>query len=71
VRETFPSVSNSLTGSFPNSTLIVGGLGTFAGLLMNKAFGFDVKQSQLLSMPLGIFIAGIIMGSTYLVHRYK
>jgi hypothetical protein len=49
----------------------VGGLGTFSSLLMNQAFGFDVKQSQLLGMPLGVFTAGIIMGSMYLVHRFQ
>lgn len=34
-------------------TLVVGGINTFASLLINKAFGFDVLQSQLLNLPLG------------------
>jgi hypothetical protein len=34
------------------STLVVGGLGTFNNLLINRAFGFTVAESQLLSIPL-------------------
>jgi hypothetical protein len=56
---------------FYHSTLVVGGIGTFSGLLINQAFGFTVKQSQLLAMPQGVFVSGLIIGSTYLVHRYK
>ncbi len=38
------------------SATVVGGLGTFSNLLINKAFGFDVLQSQLLSMPTGTVV---------------
>jgi hypothetical protein len=53
------------------NTLVVGGIGTFGSLLINKAFGFNVKQSQLLGMPQGVFVSGLILGSTWLVHRYN
>lgn len=35
------------------NTMIVGGINTFSSLLINKAFGFSVLNSQLLSIPLG------------------
>ncbi|KAK1926885.1 major facilitator superfamily domain-containing protein [Papiliotrema laurentii] len=35
-------------------TLVVGGINTFNSLLINKAFGFSVLDSQLLSIPLGV-----------------
>jgi hypothetical protein len=64
-------MSPRLTGDVCHSTLVVGGIGTFSNLLINSAFGFDVRQSQLLGMPQGVFVSGLIIGSTYLVHRYK
>lgn len=36
------------------NTLVVGGLGTFNNLLINRSFGFDVLTSQLLSIPLSV-----------------
>ena len=36
-------------------TLVVGGLNTFNSLLINKAFGFSVSNSQLLGLPLAVF----------------
>jgi hypothetical protein len=33
-------------------TMIVGGIGKFNSLLINRAFGFDVLTSQLLKIPL-------------------
>jgi hypothetical protein len=43
-----------LVGNPSVGTLIVGGLNTFSSLLINKAFGFNAAQSQLLSIPLGV-----------------
>ncbi|WOO79525.1 putative transporter [Vanrija pseudolonga] len=34
-----------------SQTLIVGGINVFAGLLLNRAFGFSVLESQLLGIP--------------------
>lgn len=36
-------------------TLVVGGVNSFNSLLINKAFGFSVSVSQLVSMPLAAF----------------
>jgi hypothetical protein len=52
-------------------SLVVGGLNTFQGLLINKAFGFDVSDSQLLQMPLGNFQVMLYMFSAFLAHRFK
>jgi hypothetical protein len=38
-------------------TTIGGGIGTFNNLLINKAFGFSVSESQLLGIPLAAFQA--------------
>lgn len=38
------------------SATVVGGLGAFSNLLVNKAFGFNVLQSQLLGMPTGTLV---------------
>lgn len=35
-------------------TMVVGGINTFAPLLLNKAFGFGVLESQLLNIPMGV-----------------
>ncbi|RSH95742.1 hypothetical protein EHS25_000834 [Saitozyma podzolica] len=51
-------------------TLVVGGLGTFQGLLINQAFGFSVSDAQLLQMPLGNFQVLLYMSSAWLAHRY-
>jgi hypothetical protein len=49
---------------------VVGGLGTFQGLLINQAFGFSVSDAQLLQMPLGNFQVLLYMSSAWLAHRY-
>ena len=54
-----------LTPSFL-STLVVGGLGAFSNLLINKAFGFDVLQSQLLHIPTG-FVQVLIYAITAVI----
>ena len=51
------------------STLVVGGLGTFSNLLVNKAFGFDVLQSQLLSMPTGTVVVIIYAITAYIITK--
>jgi hypothetical protein len=56
--------------AFLNS-LVVGGLGTFQGLLINKAFGFNVGDSQLLQMPLGNFQVILYMSSAFFAHRSR
>ena len=43
------------SSTFLNAT-VVGGIGAFSSLLVNQAFGFNVLQSQLLSMPTGTMI---------------
>ncbi|EJT97059.1 MFS general substrate transporter [Dacryopinax primogenitus] len=53
------------------NTLITGGLGSFSALLINQAFGFDVLDSQLLSMPLGVFSMTLLMTSSYAASRTK
>ncbi|KZO91405.1 MFS general substrate transporter [Calocera viscosa TUFC12733] len=53
------------------NTLITGGLGSFSALLINQAFGFDVLNSQLLSMPLGVFSMSLLMGSSFIASRTK
>ncbi|OCF36980.1 hypothetical protein I316_01578 [Kwoniella heveanensis BCC8398] len=35
-------------------TLVIGGVGKFASLLINRAFGFDVATSQLLKIPVSV-----------------
>lgn len=42
-------------------TLIVGGINTFNNLLINRAFGFTVSQSQLLGIPLAFFQAFLFL----------
>jgi hypothetical protein len=44
-----------LCGMMLFQTLVVGGLNTFNSLLINKAFGFSVAESQLLGLPLAAF----------------
>jgi hypothetical protein len=42
-------------------TLIVGGINTFNSLLINRAFGFSVSESQLLGIPLAFFQAFLFL----------
>ncbi|WWD20485.1 hypothetical protein CI109_104961 [Kwoniella shandongensis] len=35
-------------------TLVIGGIGKFSALLINRAFGFDVATSQLLKIPVSV-----------------
>lgn len=37
-----------------SQTLVIGGIGKFASLLINRAFGFDVATSQLLKIPVSV-----------------
>jgi hypothetical protein len=46
--------SYSLFGFSFTQTLIVGGIGKFNSLLINKAFGFDVLTAQLLKIPMAL-----------------
>jgi len=51
------------------NTLITGGLGTFSNLLINQAFGFDVLNAQLLTMPLGTFSIILLMSSAWISNK--
>ncbi|ORY31060.1 major facilitator superfamily domain-containing protein [Naematelia encephala] len=53
------------------NTLVVGGINTFSSLLINKAFGFDVLQSQLLSIPLGTMTVLMYMLMAYLITKTR
>ncbi|OCF31218.1 hypothetical protein I316_07187 [Kwoniella heveanensis BCC8398] len=53
------------------NTLVVGGINTFSSLLINKAFGFNVMESNLLSMPLGAMVVLTYMIQAYLVTKTK
>jgi predicted MFS family arabinose efflux permease len=50
-------------------TLVVGGINTFNALLLNKAFGFSVLDSQLLSIPLGAMTIVTYMLISYLITK--
>lgn len=50
-------------------TLVVGGINTFAPLLINKAFGFGVLQSQLLNIPLGVMTVLMYFAMSALINR--
>lgn len=52
-------------------TLVVGGINTFNNLLMNKAFGFTVLQSQLLNIPLGAMTILTYFLITGLIKRFN
>ncbi|RSH86801.1 uncharacterized protein EHS24_005074 [Apiotrichum porosum] len=51
------------------NTLVVGGIGTFGGLLITKAFGFSNLHAQLLNIPVGVvsILTFVLMG--FLVKR--
>ncbi|WVR03573.1 hypothetical protein IAU60_000565 [Kwoniella sp. DSM 27419] len=53
------------------NTLVVGGINTFNALLINKAFGFSVLESQLLSIPLGAMVVVTYMLAAYLVTKTR
>ncbi|KAI9631747.1 major facilitator superfamily domain-containing protein [Dioszegia hungarica] len=52
-------------------TLVVGGFNTFNSILINGAFGFDVKTSLLVSIPLSIFQVCLYFLAAFLGNRYK
>ena len=52
-----------------HSTMITGGLGTFANLLINQAFGFDAAHSQLLTMPQGTLSILLLLSSAWAAKR--
>jgi hypothetical protein len=45
--------------------MIVGGIGKFNSLLINRAFGFDVLTSQLLKIPLSFIGVAFYMTMAY------
>ena len=51
------------------SATVVGGLGAFGNLLVNKAFGFNVEDSQLLSMPTGTLIVLLYALTAWIVTK--
>lgn len=53
------------------NSLVVGGLGTLQGFLIDEAFGFNVGDSQLLQMPLGNFQVILYMTSAFFAHRSR
>lgn len=52
-------------------TLVVGGINTFANLLINKAFGFTVLQSQLLNIPLGAMTVLMYLLISFVITKYQ
>lgn len=51
------------------NTLVVGGLGKFSALLINKAFGFDVLEALLLSMPLSFLLVILYWTAAWLIRK--
>ncbi|KAL1413231.1 hypothetical protein Q8F55_000984 [Vanrija albida] len=50
-------------------TLVVGGINTFAPLLINKAFGFSVLNAQLLNIPMGVMTVLMYVLIQYLITK--
>ncbi|WWC85847.1 uncharacterized protein L201_000714 [Kwoniella dendrophila CBS 6074] len=53
------------------NTIVVGGINTFNAILINKAFGFSVLDSQLLSIPLGVMVVLTYFLQAYLVTKTR
>ncbi|KAK7962878.1 major facilitator superfamily domain-containing protein [Apiospora aurea] len=53
------------------TTLPTSGLGSFYGIIVNESLGFSVLQTQLLAMVLGFYIIFILLGSNWIVNRWK
>ncbi|KAM0130871.1 hypothetical protein ACHAPC_007577 [Botrytis cinerea] len=52
------------------STLVIGGLGVFSGLII-KSFGFDYLQTQLLNIAQGALNIIVMIGSAFIVTKTK
>lgn len=52
-------------------TLVVGGINTFANLLINQAFGFTVLESQLLNIPLGVMTVAMYFLISFLITKFN
>ncbi|WVQ66271.1 uncharacterized protein L199_004450 [Kwoniella botswanensis] len=52
-------------------TLVIGGVGKFSALLINKAFGFDVATSQLLKIPVSAVGVSAYFLMAYLQQKYE
>ncbi|WWC69813.1 uncharacterized protein I206_103756 [Kwoniella pini CBS 10737] len=52
-------------------TLVIGGVGKFSALLINRAFGFDVATSQLLKIPVSVVGVCAYFLMTYLQQKYE
>ncbi|KAK8043387.1 Major facilitator superfamily transporter [Apiospora rasikravindrae] len=53
------------------TTLPTSGLGSFYGIIVNESLGFSVLQTQLLAMVLGFYIIFILLGSNWIVNKWK
>ncbi|ORY35084.1 putative MFS transporter [Naematelia encephala] len=51
------------------NTLVVGGVSTFGGLLITKAFGFSTLNAQLLNLPVGVLQMICFLGIGWLIRR--
>ncbi|KAK8008173.1 hypothetical protein PG991_010724 [Apiospora marii] len=54
-----------------STTLPTSGLGSFYGIIVNESLGFSVLQTQLLAMVLGFYIIFILLGSNWIVNKWK
>lgn len=52
------------------STLVIGGLGVFSGLIISS-FGFNYLQTQLLNIAQGALTIFVMVGSAWLVSKTK
>lgn len=52
-------------------TLVIGGIGKFSALLINRAFGFDVATSQLLKIPVSVTGVCSYFLMAYLQQRFE
>lgn len=53
------------------TTLPTSGLSTFANIIIKNSLGFNVLQTQLLSMVLGFYIIIVLMASVWLVNKWN
>ncbi|WOO79139.1 putative transporter [Vanrija pseudolonga] len=51
------------------NTLVVGGVSTFGGLLITRAFGFSTYTAQLLNIPVGVFQILLYLSMGWLVKK--
>lgn len=50
------------------NTLVVGGVSTFGGLLITRAFGFSTYTAQLLNIPVGVFQILLYLSMGWVLH---